>query len=95
MDLKKFKSWTPASGEPANIEYSNKLFRSLKKWQSTIVLGASLGLVFAACYAVIIYPMNNSDDYRVMQEKNRKGINQEDIQPGGMRVWTDPFQRKK
>lgn len=29
-----------------------------------------------------------------VQKESRKGIKQEDIQPGNMNVWRDPFGRK-
>ncbi|CAG7721259.1 unnamed protein product, partial [Allacma fusca] len=29
------------------------------------------------------------------QARNRAGVKQEEIQPGGMKVWSDPFERKK
>lgn len=29
------------------------------------------------------------------QERNRAGIVQEDIQPGNMKVWSNPFEPKK
>nr|XP_039248414.1 small integral membrane protein 20-like [Styela clava] len=49
-----------------------------------VFLGASFGPIY-------IYPLYNSKAYQEIQEKGRAGISQEDIQPGGMRVWSDPF----
>jgi len=39
--------------------------------------------------------MNNSEKWRKISEDNRKnaGIKQENIQPGNMKVWSDPFDR--
>lgn len=34
-------------------------------------------------------------DTEEIQKRNRRGINPEDIQPGGMKVWSDPFGRNK
>lgn len=49
-----------------------------------VFLGAALGPIY-------IYPLYNTKSYKEVQKQGRAGINQEDIQPGGMRVWSDPF----
>lgn len=58
-------------------------------------IGGIVGFISAALYPIIIYPMLNSSEYRKIQAINRKGINQDEIQPGNMKVWSDPFERKK
>jgi len=65
----------------------------LKKFM--LVYGTFFGSVGLFCYGAIIFPMMNPDYFREMQAKGRAGINQADIQPGGMKVWSDPFDRKK
>ncbi len=35
------------------------------------------------------------DLLEAIQAKNRAGIKQEEIQPGNMKVWSDPFDRKQ
>ncbi|KAK4319076.1 hypothetical protein Pmani_009909 [Petrolisthes manimaculis] len=67
----------------------------LKGWRYAAFLGGFVGFIGAAIYPIIIYPMMNPEVYRKAQAENRKGINQEDIQPGNMKVWTDPFGRKQ
>ena len=46
-------------------------------------------------YPIIIAPMMNPEPWKQMSEDARKraNIKQEDIQPGNMKVWTDPFDR--
>ncbi|KAE8744029.1 hypothetical protein FOCC_FOCC009313, partial [Frankliniella occidentalis] len=58
----------------------------------TVGIVAALGL---ASYGVIIYPMQHAEEYRKVQESWRADIDRDKIQPGGMRVWSDPFQERK
>ncbi|CAG2180733.1 unnamed protein product [Oppiella nova] len=60
-----------------------------------LTMAAFIGAVGAAMYSVFVYPVQHVDYYKERQTANRQGIKQEDIQPGGMRVWSDPFDRKK
>ncbi|KAG8191960.1 hypothetical protein JTE90_002234 [Oedothorax gibbosus] len=53
------------------------------------------GLIALALYPTVIYPYFHIDEYREIQKITRAGVNQEAVQPGGMKVWTDPFDRKK
>ncbi|XP_063696272.1 small integral membrane protein 20 [Culicoides brevitarsis] len=64
-------------------------------WRFGVFVGSIVGLIGLACYPIIIYPMMNPEEYKEIQKKTRAGIKQEDIQPGNMRVWSDPFGRKK
>lgn len=56
---------------------------------------AMLGAVTLALYPIAIAPFFNQDKWKNIQSEARKGIHQEDVQPGNMKVWTDPFDRKK
>ncbi|XP_071055564.1 small integral membrane protein 20 [Onthophagus taurus] len=58
------------------------------------VMCGLIGGIAIAIYPIVIYPMMNIDEYKKIQKETRKGIRQEDIQPGNMKVWTDPFDRK-
>ncbi|CAF1602747.1 unnamed protein product [Adineta ricciae] len=55
---------------------------------TVVAIVGALGLVF-------IYPYLNIDRYRSIQKYNRAGINPEDVQPTGLPVWRDPFDRKR
>jgi len=57
--------------------------------------GVFIGLLSATLYPIVIHPIMNTEYYKKLQNENRKGINQEEIQPGNMKVWSDPFDRKK
>lgn len=62
------------------------------------IYGISLTvLVGIAIYPIIIQPYYNPDEWRSIsaQTRDQAGIKQSDIQPGNMRVWQDPFDRKK
>ncbi|XP_055527852.1 small integral membrane protein 20 [Wyeomyia smithii] len=56
-----------------------------------LFIGGIVGLIGLACYPIIIEPMMNPEKYKKLQQQNRAGIRQEDVQPGNMRVWSDPF----
>jgi len=62
--------------------------------RSIILVTAFVTTIGAAMYPIFIYPLKNIDHYKEVQTRNRAGINQEDIQPGNMKVWSDPFDRK-
>lgn len=51
--------------------------------------------ITVALYPIAIEPMMNPEKYKKIQKITREGINQEQIQPGHMKVWSDPFDRKK
>ncbi|KAL7640718.1 UNVERIFIED_CONTAM: hypothetical protein RMT77_008993 [Armadillidium vulgare] len=57
-------------------------------------IGAIIGFMGAITYPVIIYPMMNTEYYKNIQREGRKSIKQEEVQPGNMKVWSDPFGRK-
>ena len=58
------------------------------------VIGALVTAIGLALYPVAVHPKLFPQNYQRMQEEYRKGIVQEDIQPGGMKVWSDPFNKK-
>nr|QBX89073.1 phoenixin [Nephrops norvegicus] len=66
----------------------------LRGWRYGLFVGGLVGFISAALYPIVIYPMMNVDNYKNIQAVTRKGINQEDVQPGNMKVWSDPFGRK-
>ncbi|XP_056643006.1 small integral membrane protein 20 [Diorhabda carinulata] len=64
-------------------------------WRYVALISGLVGTIGLAIYPIIIDPMTNPDKYKKIQENARQGIRQEDIQPGNMKVWSDPFDRKK
>ncbi|KAG8232242.1 hypothetical protein J437_LFUL011795 [Ladona fulva] len=66
----------------------------LKGWRYVAFIGGIVGSIGLAIYPIIISPMLNPADYKKIQEETRKGIDRETIQPGNMKIWTDPFERK-
>ncbi|XP_062558736.1 small integral membrane protein 20 [Armigeres subalbatus] len=55
------------------------------------LIGGLVGLIGLACYPIIVHPMLYPEEYRKVQKINRANLQQEEIQPGNMRVWSDPF----
>ncbi|KAL1506522.1 hypothetical protein ABEB36_005870 [Hypothenemus hampei] len=64
-------------------------------WRYAALIGGMVGAIGLAVYPIIIDPIRNPDKYKKIQEQTRKNIKQEDIQPGNMKVWTDPFDRRE
>jgi len=57
---------------------------------------AVIGSIAVAIGFAVFYPMLNSDNYKKIQKKNREEmkLNMHEIQPGDMRVWSDPFNKR-
>ncbi|CAH0397143.1 unnamed protein product [Chilo suppressalis] len=66
-----------------------------KGWRYVAFLTGFVGFIGVTLYPIIISPMMDSSEYKKIQKVARKNIRQEDIQPGNMKVWSDPFDRKK
>uniref|UniRef100_A0A672V143 Small integral membrane protein 20 n=2 Tax=Strigops habroptila TaxID=2489341 RepID=A0A672V143_STRHB len=58
------------------------------------VFGGFVAVVAAAFYPIYFRPLLMPEEYKKEQSVNRAGIVQEDIQPAGLKVWSDPFGRK-
>lgn len=69
--------------------------KRLTGWRYGALIGGLFSLTGLAVYGAIIYPMMHIEEYKQIQAVGRKGIVQENIQPGNMKVWSDPFDRKK
>ncbi|OWR51967.1 hypothetical protein KGM_213254 [Danaus plexippus plexippus] len=63
--------------------------------RAMIMIGGLVGLIGLTLYPIVISPMIDVSEYKEIQKVTRKNINQEEIQPGNMKVWSDPFGRKK
>ena len=68
----------------------------LKGWRFGAFVGSIVGVVALATYPIIISPYLYPEEWRKMsaEMRARQGIKQEDIQPGNMKVWSDPFDRR-
>ncbi|XP_059046691.1 small integral membrane protein 20 [Achroia grisella] len=67
----------------------------LKGWRYAAFIGGFVGFIGLTLYPIIISPMLDASQYKEIQKETRKNINREQVQPGNMKVWTDPFDRKK
>ncbi|KAJ8028719.1 Small integral membrane protein 20 [Holothuria leucospilota] len=61
------------------------------KAKTTLLIGGFVACLGAALYPVVISPMLNPKPWKDLQKDARKNIDQTSVQPGGMRVWSDPF----
>ncbi len=68
----------------------------LSGWRYAAFIGGIVGAVALTIYPIIISPMLNPEPWKQISRagRERAGIRQEDIQPGGMKVWSDPFDRE-
>lgn len=53
---------------------------------------AVVGAIVTALYPIAIHPYLHIEQYQKSQKVNRSGVNRQAVQPGGMRVWSDPFE---
>ena len=65
----------------------------LTGWRFAAFFAAIVGAIGITIYPIIIAPMQNPEKWQQISKENRRGLKQEDIQPGNMKVWTDPFDR--
>ena len=65
-------------------------------WRYGAFLGALVAGLGLALYPVTVQPYRQSAEWREIQTDTREqiGVAREDRQPGGMKVWNDPFGRK-
>ncbi|TKC48030.1 small integral membrane protein 20-like [Monodon monoceros] len=62
--------------------------------RTTLIFGGFISLIGAAFYPIYFWPLMRLEEYQKEQAINRGGIVQEDVQPPGLKVWSDPFGRK-
>jgi len=65
-------------------------------WKFGAMVGTLVGAIAIAIYPIAISPYLYPEQWKKSSEEVRQkhGIKQEDIQPGNMKVWTDPFDRQ-
>ncbi|TRY96522.1 hypothetical protein DNTS_014705 [Danionella cerebrum] len=61
---------------------------------TVLVFGGFIAAIAASFYPIFFYPLTHNDDYKQIQKINRTGINQADVQPVGVKIWSDPFKPK-
>lgn len=68
----------------------------LKGWRFGAFVGSIVGAIGLAIYPIIISPYLYPEKWKKMSKEVREqhSIKPEDIQPGNMKVWTDPFDRQ-
>nr|XP_033804035.1 small integral membrane protein 20 isoform X4 [Geotrypetes seraphini] len=59
-----------------------------------LIFGGFSVAIAAAFYPIFFHPMMHIEEYKKEQTENRSGIIQENVQPPGLKVWSDPFSRK-
>lgn len=65
-------------------------------WRFGGLVGCLVGAIALTSYPIIISPFLYPEDWKKKSKEIREqhGIKPEDIQPGNMKVWTDPFDRQ-
>nr|XP_006629716.1 PREDICTED: small integral membrane protein 20 [Lepisosteus oculatus] len=59
-----------------------------------LIFGGFVTAVGVAFYPIFFHPLTHVDEYKKIQQVNRTGINQENVQPIGVKIWSDPFKSK-
>ncbi|XP_028992505.1 small integral membrane protein 20 [Betta splendens] len=59
--------------------------------RTVLIFGGFVTAIAAAFYPIFYYPLTHKESYRDIQKINRAGINQADVQPAGVKIWSDPF----
>ncbi|XP_060981703.1 small integral membrane protein 20-like [Dama dama] len=62
--------------------------------RTALVFRGFISLLGAACYPIYFQPLMRLEEYKKEEAINRAGIVQEDLQPPGLKAWSDPFGRK-
>ncbi|XP_038609147.1 small integral membrane protein 20 [Tachyglossus aculeatus] len=65
-----------------------------RRLRTALIFGGFVSAVGAAFYPIYFRPLGRLEHYRKEQAINRAGIVQADVQPPGLKVWSDPFGRK-
>ncbi|CAM9208055.1 unnamed protein product [Lampetra fluviatilis] len=69
-----------------NIARFRECCRRTVRTSMGLCVSESVGLCVSESMALCV---------KVVQKVNRDGVDQESIQPGGMKVWSNPFEPKK
>ncbi|XP_024080337.1 small integral membrane protein 20 isoform X2 [Cimex lectularius] len=75
------------------MELISTKISKLKGWRYAAFVSGIVGAIGIALYPIVVSPMLYPEEYKRIQSVGRKDIRQEDIQPGNMKVWSDPFGR--
>ncbi|KAJ8397702.1 hypothetical protein AAFF_G00433910 [Aldrovandia affinis] len=62
--------------------------------RSTLIFTGFIAAIAAAFYPIFFHPLAHVNEYKQVQKENRAGINQADVQPVGVKVWSDPYKTK-
>jgi hypothetical protein len=67
----------------------------LDGWRFVAFVGTLVGAIGLTIYPIIIAPYFNPEPWKTLSKKTRddNNIKAENIQPGNMKEWTDPFDR--
>ncbi|KAK9972074.1 hypothetical protein ABG768_025405 [Culter alburnus] len=60
----------------------------------TLIFGGFIAAVAVAFYPIFFHPLTHTEDYKQVQKMNRAGVNQADVQPVGVKIWSDPYKPK-
>lgn len=68
----------------------------LTGWRFAAFIGGLVSVIGVTIYPIIIDPWLDASEYkkRSAEIRQKAGIVQSEVQPGGMKVWSDPFDRK-
>lgn len=70
-------------------------------WRFALLFGGFAGAITAFLYPMVIQPIINPESSEYWKRRNdatkewyqKRGLSRDDLQPGGMKVWSDPWDR--
>ncbi|KAJ1061456.1 hypothetical protein K5549_019305, partial [Capra hircus] len=83
--------WRARGARRIPVAPAGAMSRNLR---TALIFGGFISLIGAAFYPIYFRPLMRLEEYKKEQAINRAGIVQEDVQPPGLKVWSDPFGRK-
>ncbi|OWF43343.1 small integral membrane protein 20-like [Mizuhopecten yessoensis] len=84
---------------PGPSKFQKKNYKRLRQhqmigWKYAAFVGGIVGAIGLALYPIAIQPMIDPTKWQEIQKEARAGYDVEKIQPGEMRVWTNPMKSK-
>ncbi|XP_033743204.1 uncharacterized protein LOC117329385 [Pecten maximus] len=79
------------SGKLQKTNYKKLKKHKMVGFKFAALVGGLFGTIGLLLYPVVIQPMIDPTKWQEIQKEARAGFDREKIQPGEMRVWTNPM----
>ncbi|XP_060065254.1 small integral membrane protein 20-like [Ylistrum balloti] len=79
------------AGRPKTQRFKKPQKHKMVGYKFATLVGGLFGTLALFLYPTVIQPMIDPTKWQEIQKEARAGYDQEKIQPGDMRVWTNPM----